>query len=125
MICKLCHSEAELQNSHVISEFQYKPLYDAKHRFHVISINPEQKERFEQKGFREKLLCLPCETKLSRWEAYAKKVIFEDETHLVGRQGQFIRLCLQCGHELINEKCKLRCPRCHYFMSCSDFDFAN
>ena len=30
----------------------------------------------------------------------------------------------RCGHELINEKCKLRCPRCHYFMSCSDFDFA-
>jgi hypothetical protein len=26
---------------------------------------------------------------------------------------------------LINEKCKLRCPRCHYFMSCSDFYFAN
>src|SRR2546426_8887472 len=28
----------------------------------------------------------------------------------------------RCGHELHNEKCKLRCPRCHYFMSCSDFD---
>jgi len=25
---------------------------------------------------------------------------------------------------LINEKCKLRCPRCHYFISCPDFDFA-
>jgi hypothetical protein len=35
------------------------------------------------------------------------------------------RFCPQCGRELINEKCKLRCPRCHYFMSCSDFDFAN
>ena len=30
--------------------------------------------------------------------------------------------CPRCGHELHNEKCKLRCPRCHYFMSCSDFD---
>jgi len=39
--------------------------------------------------------------------------------------GEHWRFCLQCGHELINEKCKLRCPRCHYFMSCSDFDFAN
>lgn len=36
--------------------------------------------------------------------------------------GEHWRYCLQCGHELINEKCKLRCPRCHYFMSCSDFD---
>jgi hypothetical protein len=39
--------------------------------------------------------------------------------------GEHWRYCLQCGHGLINEKCKLRCPRCHYFMSCSDFDFAN
>jgi len=38
--------------------------------------------------------------------------------------GEHWRFCLHCGHELINEKCKLRCPRCHYFMSCSDFDFA-
>jgi hypothetical protein len=38
--------------------------------------------------------------------------------------GEHWRFCLQCGHELINEKCKLRCPHCHYFMSCSDFDFA-
>jgi hypothetical protein len=38
--------------------------------------------------------------------------------------GEHWRFCLQCGHELINEKCKSRCPRCHYFMSCSDFDFA-
>jgi hypothetical protein len=36
--------------------------------------------------------------------------------------GEHWRFCPQCGHELINEKCKLRCPRCHYFMSCSDFD---
>jgi len=39
--------------------------------------------------------------------------------------GEHWRYCPQCGHELINEKCKLRCPRCHYFMSCSDFDFAS
>jgi hypothetical protein len=38
--------------------------------------------------------------------------------------GEHWRWCPQCGHELINEKCKLRCPCGHYFMSCSDFDFA-
>ncbi len=32
------------------------------------------------------------------------------------------RWCPRCSHELHNEKCKFRCPRCHYFMSCSDFD---
>ena len=41
-----------------------------------------------------------------------------------GSSGEHWRFCLQCGHELVNDKCKLRCPRCHYFMSCSDFDFA-
>ena len=36
--------------------------------------------------------------------------------------GEYWRWCPRCGHELHNEKCKLRCLRCHYFMSCSDFD---
>jgi ribosomal protein S27AE len=37
-------------------------------------------------------------------------------------QGEYWRWCPRCGHELFNEKCKLHCPRCHYFLSCSDFD---
>jgi NADH pyrophosphatase NudC (nudix superfamily) len=36
--------------------------------------------------------------------------------------GEYWRWCPRCGHELHNEKCKLRCSRCQYFMSCSDFD---
>jgi hypothetical protein len=36
--------------------------------------------------------------------------------------GEYWRWCPRCGHELHNEKCKRRCPHCHYFMSCSDFD---
>ena len=36
--------------------------------------------------------------------------------------GEHWRWCPRCGHELHNEKCKLRCPQCHYFLSCSDFD---
>jgi len=36
--------------------------------------------------------------------------------------GEYWRWCPRCGEELHNRKCKLLCPRCHYFMSCSDFD---
>ena len=57
---------------------------------------------------------------------YADSKLFADNACLVSSEnsGEHWRFCLQCGHELVNEKCKLRCPRCHYFMSCSDFDFA-
>ena len=92
MQCKLCHLEAELRNSHVIPEFHYVPLYDKKHRFHIISTNLEKKEGIEQKGIREKLLCDKCEQRLSRWESYAKKVIFDEESFLVGRNGNIIRI---------------------------------
>jgi len=30
--------------------------------------------------------------------------------------------CPNCSERLQNHSCKYRCPRCHYFMSCSDFD---
>lgn len=30
--------------------------------------------------------------------------------------------CPNCGGRLVNQKCKYKCPRCFYFMSCSDFD---
>lgn len=30
--------------------------------------------------------------------------------------------CPNCGARLHNVRCRYRCPRCHYFMSCSDFD---
>ena len=30
--------------------------------------------------------------------------------------------CPLCGTRLHNQGCKYRCPKCRYFMSCSDFD---
>ncbi len=75
MSCCLCKKPSQLRNSHVISEFLYESMYDEKHRFHVLSIDPTQANRLEQKGLREELLCDSCEQHLSKWEDYAKKLL--------------------------------------------------
>lgn len=31
------------------------------------------------------------------------------------------RTCPNCGAQLDEERCKLKCPKCSYFKSCSDF----
>jgi hypothetical protein len=35
--------------------------------------------------------------------------------------GRLIRTCPNCGARLVESRCKLLCPRCHYYMSCSDY----
>lgn len=77
MACRLCHEEKLLRNSHVISEFLYKPLYEPNlHRSFFLSTEPKERRKFEQKGLREKLLCSSCEQKLSAYENYVRKVIY-------------------------------------------------
>lgn len=71
MNCALCLRQNALQSSHIIPEFLYKSLYDDKHRFHVLSVIPDQANLVKQKGLREPLLCADCEQKLSAWERYA------------------------------------------------------
>ena len=71
-ICKLCREESELRYSHILPEFLYSGVYDELHR--TLEITPDD-ERTIQKGIREYLLCQKCETKLSRYETYAAKLI--------------------------------------------------
>jgi hypothetical protein len=71
-ICALCKTNADLQDSHIIPEFLYGPLYDHIHRFRIVPLEAGAREELLQKGLREPLLCSDCEQRLSRWEDYAK-----------------------------------------------------
>jgi hypothetical protein len=76
-ICKLCQKTAELQGSHIIPEFCYKPTYDAIHRAVELTGDPDHK-RFVQKGFREPLLCKACEQLLNiRYEIPFRQYWFD------------------------------------------------
>ena len=74
-VCRLCGQVAELCDSHIVSEFLYLPLYDEKHRVSAIKAEEGAKEDTLQKGIRERLLCKSCETKLSRHETFASRVL--------------------------------------------------
>lgn len=86
MTCRLCTLHKELQNSHIIPEFLFKPLYDEKHRARQLSKINEQKRGYEgkkliQKGLREKLLCFDCEQLLNnRYEKYFKEIWLDKKT---------------------------------------------
>ena len=73
-ICRLCLKEEKLCNSHILPEFFYLDLYEEKHRTLQIT---KGDEKLIQKGIREYLLCQNCETKLSKYEKFAKDVIQE------------------------------------------------
>lgn len=70
MRCALCHKEGTLKESHIIPEFLYQALYDEIHRFHVLSKEPNERNRKFQKGIRERLLCDECEQRIGRYERY-------------------------------------------------------
>jgi hypothetical protein len=76
MHCRLCLQPKTLQNSHIIPEFFYKPLYDDLHRAEVFSTSPDEKNWYLQKGIREELLCYDCEQFLSPMEDYARRVFY-------------------------------------------------
>lgn len=79
--CKLCLKEKELRHSHILPEFMYQNLYDpSPKRFYKLTVNQEDanksKQRIEQKGVREYLLCGDCEVMLSKYENYAAETIY-------------------------------------------------
>lgn len=90
MACALCLQPREIRSSHVIPEFMYESLYDDIHRFHVLSAEPAQRNRFAQKGLRQALLCSCCEERLGVYERYVSLMMgggleleYETNGHLV------------------------------------------
>lgn len=73
--CALCKTMAPLMKSHIIPEFLYRSLYDAKGRTSLLSTIPEHKNQVIQNGVKERLLCSGCENRLSKWERYASLVL--------------------------------------------------
>lgn len=73
--CRLCFELRPLQNSHIIPEWVYEPLYDKIHRYNVLGSDSGREASFSQKGVRERMLCQPCETALSVYEGYARGVL--------------------------------------------------
>ncbi len=80
MKCRLCLQENEIIQSHILPEYLYAPLYpknkDKPKRFYAISNDPTVRKEYEQKGYREELLCHECDNKLiGKHEKYAKEVL--------------------------------------------------
>lgn len=93
MRCGLCLKDRDLRNSHVIPEFLYKPLYDAKHRAMGVHGQGHKKWQYLQKGLREKLLCQDCEQLLNdHYEKYFHYFWFEKSP-----------LPFECEHDKIYE----------------------
>lgn len=89
--CRLCQIEKELCFSHIIPEFVYIPTYDENHRFITV---PSGKNKYEQKGIREHLLCENCDrTIIGNWETYSSPIIKAIQELKINQDGEhyFVR----------------------------------
>lgn len=77
--CALCLKDLDLVKSHILPEFLYKPMYDDKHKYIIISTDSSKKPVTRPKGIYERLLCDNCDNNiLGEYENYASKVLFHD-----------------------------------------------
>lgn len=75
--CHLCRKETQLRNSHILSEFLYREVYEEEsHSFVSVSDHLLHRRPLTmQKGLREPLLCPDCETRFGRTESYAAALL--------------------------------------------------
>lgn len=60
-----CPGSSDLQRSHIVPEFCYKPCYDDNHRLNALDLTDPDRSWKQQKGVREPLLCRVCEQYLN------------------------------------------------------------
>ena len=60
-LCRLCGSDQELRNSHIVPEFLYADLYNSKNYMMGIHGRGPRGWQAVQKGIREPLFCESCE----------------------------------------------------------------
>lgn len=65
--CRLCQKQAQLRNSHIVSEFLYDDLYNDKHQLLGIHGQGPRGCQLIQKGIREPLLCEVCEQHINEY----------------------------------------------------------
>lgn len=81
MICQLCLQEKKLlKNSHIIPNFLYKGIFDAKHKFVSVNLDDYGDKKFHQTGFKDSdILCAECDNGIiGAYERYASNTIFGD-----------------------------------------------
>ena len=54
-LCHLCLKKRKIHNSHILPEFMYDRTYDEKHRAISMTSVKGEKEKYIQKGLRERL----------------------------------------------------------------------
>ena len=76
MQCRLCLSEKPLlKESHIIPDFQYKELYDDKHRIVRISHRDQRSSSIPNGEYEANILCADCDNRvLGSVEGYASSV---------------------------------------------------
>lgn len=83
MQCALCLQDRKLCNSHIVPDFMFRKLQGADRAFYRLSTKAGKPKKFF-KTFAEKLLCVECEQKFSKWEDYGKRFL-NSEIPLEGR----------------------------------------
>jgi hypothetical protein len=89
--CRLCLTDQPLVDSHIISNFLFRPLKEKEGLFYVLSSDPKKKELKQQRGITERLLCAKCDNeRLQKNEKHLREVLFGGHS-LDGRQdGRFL-----------------------------------